>query len=171
MADPFTIIGTTAAILDFAQFVGKIIYTAYSLYDSESSSTPENARLEDVTLKMNQLLDSLQAGEAAISQSNQEESIAQLVAHCRGMGQRIITLLKKTKPKTTSSLRECIRAAMATVWTKSVVSDLKKELGFCVTQLNLHIQAIMRYCRPLCLRAGLGRDLTMSSQIRNQTET
>jgi hypothetical protein len=149
MVDPFTIIGTTSAVLSFAQFAGNVVSTAYGLYSSSSESTEENAGIEDVTRKMTTLLDDLQAQVDSKSQSSQEGSIVHLAAHCRSLGEKIISLLKKTKTKKTKkthSLRECIRATTATVWTKGVISDLRKELEFCMNQLSLHLATIFRYC-------------------------
>ena len=150
MADPFTIISTTSVIISFAQFAGSIISTAYGLYESAAGSTAENDQLEDVTSKMNELLDTLGAQKATKPQSSQEnssqdKSIAELAAICHGLGEKILTLLKKTRVKKTHSVRESIQAAMTTVWTKSVVSNLRKDLEFCTTQLSLHLQTIMRY--------------------------
>lgn len=145
MADPFTIIGTTSAVITFAQFAGNIISTAYSLYESTTDGTAENERLEDVTSKMNQLLDNLSAEKAAKPLSSQDKSIAELAASCHDLGEKILTLLKKTKVQKAHSLRASVRAAMATVWTKSVVNELRKELEFCTAQLSLHLQTIVRY--------------------------
>jgi hypothetical protein len=170
MADPFTIIGTTAAVLSFAQYAGNIILTAYSLYDSATDITAENRRLEDATSELNQLLDDLSTDAVANPQSGQEKSIAELAAASRGLGDRILKLLKKTKVQRSHSVRESIRAAMATVWTKSVVNNLRKDLGFCTTQLSLHLQIIMRYylSAPRPFKAAC--KLTIISQIGNRQE-
>ncbi|KAE9365563.1 hypothetical protein N431DRAFT_563443 [Stipitochalara longipes BDJ] len=143
MADPFTIIGTTSAVISFAQFAGKIISTAYSLYDSTTNSTAQNDRLEDVTSKMNQLLDTLGAQKTAKPQSSQDKSIAELAANCHSLGDKILKLLKETKAKKTHSVRESIRAAMATVWTKNKVENLRRDLDRCINQLTLHLQTII----------------------------
>jgi len=138
MPDPFTIIGTTSAVISFVQFAGNIIVTAHSLYQSTTGSTVENDELEVVTSKMNELLETLRADTG-------DKSIAQLAAICHSLGKKILTLLKRTKVEKAHSVRESIRAAMTTVWTKSVVTELRKDLGLCTTQMSLHLQTVMRY--------------------------
>jgi hypothetical protein len=145
MADPFTIIGTTSAVISFVQFAGGIIAIAYSLYGSTVESTVENAQLEGVTSKMNELLNSLRTEPASRAQSSQETSIYELAAICQGLGEKVLTLLKKTKMKQAHSMRESIRVAMTTVWTRSVVNELREDMRSCTAQLGLHLQAIMRY--------------------------
>ena len=156
MADPFTIIGTTSAVISFVQFAGGIIVTAYSLYESPTDSNSENDQLEDATAKMNQLLDTLIVENAAESQSSHVKSITALATICHILGVKILALLKKTKVKKAHSLRESIRATMITVWTKNKVSELQKDLEFCTTQLTLHLQTIMRYDLNIF---GAGREL------------
>ncbi|KAE9364219.1 hypothetical protein N431DRAFT_388199, partial [Stipitochalara longipes BDJ] len=142
MADPLTIVGTTAAVLDLALFIGEVISTAWELHETASGSTEQNALLEDDTLVLGRLLDTLDASSAA-RQSLEEGRLTHVASHCRKLGQNILELLQKSKSKR-KSRREAIRAALSTVWNKSALDDLRREQAFCMTQLNLHLQSIMR---------------------------
>ena len=142
--DPATIIGTTAAILDFIDDAWKLIRTAYSIYGSVSGSTIENERLEDVTSKMTELSGELQWQGTLQPQSTEDARIADLAEQCRELCQSIIDLLQRTKTKKIHSLRQSLKAAALTIWTKGTIADLQNKLLFCTNQLNTHLTAIMR---------------------------
>jgi hypothetical protein len=144
MADPATIIGTNSAIPDFAVFAGNFMSTAYGLYSSTSGNTEENDKIEDVTRKMTGLLGDLQVPVNTVFQSTQEKTMVQLAVHCHGTGEKILSLLTKTKTMKTHSVHECIRATTATVWTKNVIEGLRHELQLCMILLNLHLVTIFR---------------------------
>lgn len=57
MADPFTIVGATSAVMSFVQFAERVIVTAYMLYKSTTDNTLKNTRLEYVTSEMNRLVE------------------------------------------------------------------------------------------------------------------
>ena len=141
MVDPFTIIGTTAAVLDFTIFAGKVIRTAYILYQSEAGSTVENAKCEEVTLKMTQLLDVLK------SPPDEDENLVSLAGHCHGLCEKILALLGRSKLTRGHSFRDSLKALKAAgfnVWDKSTISDLRKDLHFCTSQVNIHLTVLMR---------------------------
>ena len=140
MADPFTIIGVTAALIDLTVFAGKIVRAAYNAHETASTMTPENEKLEDAIGHLDQLMNKLQAGSA----TSQDPGMVELTIHCQSLGQKIVALLKKTKVKDSQSLRQCIRAAIKTVWVKKDIDELKKELDFCTSQLSLYVQSAMR---------------------------
>lgn len=141
MPDPFSIIGATAALIDLTVYAGKIVRAAYNAHETASTITPENEKLEEAIGHLNQLLDKLAAGSA----TSQDPGMVELTVHCQNLGQKMVALLKKTKVKDNQSLRQCIRAAIKTVWVKKDIDELKKELDLCTSQLGLYIQGAMRY--------------------------
>jgi hypothetical protein len=149
MADPFTIMGTTSAVISFVQLAGNIIGTAHNLYASTTGMSTENEELEVTISKLNQLMDILTSENAADFLSNQEKSIAELGATCGRLGEKLVRLLQKTKAKKAQSVRASLQAAMATIWTKSVIIELRRELGYCTMQLSLYLQMIMSYFVPM----------------------
>lgn len=145
MADAFTIIGTTSAILDFTDYAWKFVRTTGSIYGSISGRTLENERLDVVATKMAELSGTLEKADAVQPRSDEELRIATLAAQCNKLCKIIVDLLKKTTAEKKHSLLHCTRAAMKTVWTKETVADLQGQLTLCTTQLNVHITTALRY--------------------------
>ena len=144
MAEAFAIVGSTAAILQLSQFAGKVIYTACSLYDSASGHTTTNDGIENVTLKLKDLLGDLRTPPGSNVLAGQDERFASLVEHCQSLGDKLLEILTKTKIKKAHSLRECLKAGLDSVWRKGEMDDLRRELESCVNQLGLHLVAIFR---------------------------
>lgn len=146
MAEAFAIVGSTAAILQLSEFAGKVIYTACSLYDSASGHTTTNDGIENVTLKLKDLLGDLRTPPVAGSngQAVQDERFASLVERCQSLGDKLLEILTKSKTKKAHSLRECLKASLNGVWKNSDMDDLRRELESCVNQLGLHLVAVFR---------------------------
>ncbi|KAG4430372.1 hypothetical protein IFR05_014142 [Cadophora sp. M221] len=123
MADPFTIIGATAAIIQLSHFAGKIIQTAYSIYNSTSDQTTSHESIENVTSKLTSLLADLHNG------SSPQD----------GQNQGLPDLAKKTH-----SLRVSLKAGFKTHWMKTDVEALHKELADCQNLLGLYMMNTIR---------------------------
>lgn len=144
MADPFTIIGTTSAILSFVEFSGKVIKTARSLHDSVSGSTQSHERLESVMEQTRGLLAEMKQQQATESGIEVQGDTHIIVENCESLGSDMLKLLEKTKKKKEGKFLDTIRAASNTVWTEGAVKDLQNQHAFCMTILNTHILSVMR---------------------------
>ncbi|KAK0105691.1 hypothetical protein ONS95_004218 [Cadophora gregata] len=144
MADPFSIVGSAAAILQFSEFAGKVIYTACDLYSSVSGHTRTNEGTEKVTLTLQDLLCSLQTQHGSGHPAGQDVAFAELINRCRFLGNKLLLILKKIRTRKGHSLRESLKSGMMTVWKKSEMDDLRRELESCSNQLGLHLVAIFR---------------------------
>jgi len=139
MADPFTIIGTTAAIIDLTICAAKVIKIARDAYKS-GSTTPENENLKAVMDNFVQLMDKLDAQESLGSGMG----TAELITRCRNLAEKIFCLIEKMQPKQSNSVVSSLRAAITTISLNTDVEQLKTELDICMNMLNSHIQNIMR---------------------------
>ncbi|KAK4228722.1 hypothetical protein QBC38DRAFT_474579 [Podospora fimiseda] len=141
MADAFSIIGVTAALIDLTIHAGKVVRIAYSIYKSGTKSSTEDDRLEDFTTKLVHVLDKLKDNSAI--QGSHDANFVSLVDHSKKLGQEVLDLLNAAKPMAGNSIRESIRSTVATIWNEKKIEDLKKELEYCTIQLQVHIQTAM----------------------------
>jgi hypothetical protein len=144
MADPFTIIGTTSAVISFVQFAVEVIHTTHSIYDSKTGSTKEHAEIEKITSKTNELLERLSTEEAAAPRSGRNQVLVDLANACRDLGEEIVETLAQAKAKKSKSVLSNLRAGVKTAMVKSTVKDLQERYNRCISLLNLHLQDTMR---------------------------
>ncbi|KAH7390293.1 hypothetical protein BKA64DRAFT_119842 [Cadophora sp. MPI-SDFR-AT-0126] len=165
MAEAFAIVGATAAILQFSEFAGKVIYTACDLYSSVSGHTQINEGVEKVTLTLKDLLGSLRAQHGSSSQAGQNEHFTSLIDRCRYLGDKLLVILEKTQKRKGQSVRDSLKAGWMTVWKESEMDDLRRELESCVNQLGLHLIAIFRSETGQKLERLLAENLSQKSEI------
>lgn len=148
MIDPWTVIGTTSAVLSFAEFAVAVVKTAVGINKSEDGASEDNKRLSEVTKNGQRLL--AQMSELKASQSGRntltpvEESMLALAEQCRLLGERILKFLEKMQASKEGSFRSSLKAATKEVWYKSTVKGLNEQLHSCRTQLNTHLLAVVR---------------------------
>lgn len=148
MIDPWTVIGTTSAVLSFAEFAFAIVKTAVDINKSEDGASEDNKRLSEVTRNGQQLL--AQMAELRTPQSGKgiltpvEESMLAIAEQCRLLGERIIKFLGKMQASNEGSLRSSLKAAAKEVWYKSTVKGLNEQLHSCRTQLNTHLLVVVQ---------------------------
>ncbi|KAG8161447.1 hypothetical protein KVR01_008434 [Diaporthe batatas] len=145
--DPWTIIGTTSAVLSFAEFAFAIVKTAVDINKSEDGASEDNKRLADVTKNGQELL--AQMSEFKISQAQEptlgptEDSMLATAEQCRLLGEKILKFLDKMQANKEGSLRSSLKAAAKEVWYKSTVKGLNEQLQSCRTQLNTHLLVVV----------------------------
>lgn len=148
MIDPSTIIGTTSAVLSFAESAIAIVKTAVGINKSEDGASEDNKRLSEVTRNGQELLSQMtefktsQAGKPTLTPA--EESMLATAEQCRLFGENILKFLGKMQATNESSFRSSPKAAAKEVWYKSTVKGLNEQLHSCRTQLNTHLLAVVR---------------------------
>jgi hypothetical protein len=153
--DPVSAIGVSAAILQFTEFGWKFVRTAWAIHDTVRGETFQDDKTEDLVGRMEGLLSDLrQKAQATNATSNEQtERIVALAAHCEKLGQSMLQILKKTKT-TTGSFRDCLRAAGRTVFSRSTIVQLQRQLSHCHDQLSLCLLVEMKYAaHPLPSRS------------------
>jgi hypothetical protein len=138
MADPLTIIGTTAAVIDLAKIAWKILDTAYKCYQSESGTLEEDESLEKITTAMNDALGKLSSPQV------KSGSLTPLISRCQAIGEEILGILGKTKGGKDRSFRTSIKVSLAKFWNQEKVERLRTELDHIMVQLGVHLQLITR---------------------------
>lgn len=154
--DPATIIGTTSAVLSFVQFSGRVLTTAWSLYESVAGTLEEHACLEDVTVEMRRLVEGLPKEEwlkiPPRHPQQEKDSLSGLQAvaqKCEELGGEILTLLEKLRidqKKRKGSgkyLLAALKAGAVNVWKKETIKDLRDQLQMCSSNLNTHLVMVL----------------------------
>lgn len=105
--DPATIIGTTAAILSFVHFSGKIISTAVQIHRSASGAGEDNQKFADVIVNFNDRLERLGKDAATFKSkasttgndqalSDAEKQLLATINRCEELAEKITDVLNKT---------------------------------------------------------------------------
>jgi hypothetical protein len=142
MADPLTIIGTTAAVIDLAKLSWNIVNTAYRYYCdvSEGETLDEDQTLEEITRGVKSVLDDL-----SNPRGRYGSSLTTLVSRSKAIGEEILQILEKAKLGEARSLRASMKASLKSIWTKDKVDKLRSELDHIMIQLGVHLQVMTRY--------------------------
>ncbi|KAK1758148.1 hypothetical protein QBC47DRAFT_373811 [Echria macrotheca] len=166
MADPFTAIGTTAAVIDLTKLAWKIVSTAYSCYASGAQASAEDESLEDVIRALRQILDANIGMEMPVRLNDMEstENIDKLRCRCRVIGQEILEILHKSKVGKANSLRAAIKVSLKSIWTEEKIAKLRSELDSITAQLTVHLQVIAR------TETGRKLDLVLKTAKREEEE-
>ncbi|KAK2018671.1 hypothetical protein LZ32DRAFT_687524 [Colletotrichum eremochloae] len=141
MADPWTIVGSASAILTFVEFAGKCVMTAKNLH--QTGRTEDNASIENIMKKMQDLIDRVKLERAGTPTSEAEAGLFAIANQCEDLGRAILKRLHKAI-KNEGSLRETIRASVSSVWNEKEVEDLQNQLQRCMTHFNTQMLALMR---------------------------
>ena len=137
--DPVTIIGLTAAIVQFVEFGTKIV-KRLSDFSNSLDQIPEAFRQVVTILPLiingaRRIQD--QAKSNDISPSTQE-ALLPVLLECRGAAQRLEELLERLLPSTTASSWERKRKALVSLAHDSEVQDIAKALDKYVLVLIFH---------------------------------
>lgn len=140
--DPLTALGLASAVVQFVDFGFKLVKGTSEIYDSATDAAPQDASLEFVTQKLQELTSNLEAG--AGSPHNPDQSRLQALAEeCQSLSAKILALLAKTKAKN-RSLRASAGAAIRTWRYREEKKEIETRLERCQSKLAIQLNALMR---------------------------
>lgn len=147
--DPLTALGVAGNIIQFVEFARSLVSTAYKIHGSETGSSPNNLRLEQVCEALGRLSDRL--GSAAPSpgptlspllQSAPEEdstALRELSQGCKKDCEKLLAILEKLKVKNGSNLLwNSVKAALKTKMEQKAVAELERQLARAEKLMSLH---------------------------------
>ena len=140
MADPFTAIGTTAALIELIKVSWKIVNTAHSCYVSETEAPVEDETLEGIICAMHRSLANLHVP----TQPSAAGDFSGLITRSKAISQEILEILEKSKIERAQSLSASIKVALKNIWTKEKISKLRSGPDSILTQLSVHLQLLAR---------------------------
>jgi len=164
MMDPISALSLSAAILQFVDFGGKVVVTAYKAYQSTDGATQENLTLTELTATLQNFQARLAAPRAPPTQHNADQkAIEELSAKCRDIAADLLELLGGLKVnvkdkglhRTLVSLRQGYRSVLK----KGKIARYEKSLGEIAVQVNGHLLSMTRYVQ-LCLPYSILRSYT-----------
>jgi len=153
MADPLSIIGGTAAIIDLAKCVWKILDTAKTLYDADDQNSAETLRMETVSKEMEETLHRMSAIDTKYRQKYPE--IAPLVDECRKVGEDILKILEKIRPQQQGKVWQAVKGSVRLLLKREQLEKLLRDQNSIKTQLIAALQSVMMYACQFLDRSSL----------------
>jgi hypothetical protein len=138
MADPLSIIGGIAAILDLISFGYKIVSVAADLHDSTGEL--------EVNSEQNVIISDIEAilGNLRPSSSAEKNDFEPLRQRALIIATELKTALDKLKIDGNHSKWKAIKVAMRNIWDKKKVQELDQRLRGLTLELNTHLTANSR---------------------------
>lgn len=138
MADPFTIIGGIAAVLDLISFGYKIISVAAELKDSTGElaiNTERNIIVGDIEIIL---------GNLRPSSADEDYNLGRLRQSSLVIATEFKSALAKLKIDDKIGKWKSIRVALANIWDKKKLQELDSRLRGLTLEVNTHIAANSR---------------------------
>jgi hypothetical protein len=141
--DPVTAVGLASAIISFVPLGIKILQDVQEIKDSIDGSVAHNEVREAVVQEMLTVTAKLKRNRERGQVAPEYEKLYDLASRCEVLSQKVLTLLEKVKPKTSTASAKYYSAYK--VWRKeSEIKDLEKSLGSCREQLILGLLDLMK---------------------------
>jgi hypothetical protein len=142
--DPASIIGVTAAVLDFLDHGVKVVSVAKNIYDSASGKSVDLERMEQLCREMRELAQRLSSSSDEDPGTPAQKSLSSLAKQCLVTTDDIIELLVKCTAKSTRSLGPSLVAAVKSIIKKDKIDLWQRRLASTQVSLNTALLAVMR---------------------------
>ncbi|KAG7404039.1 hypothetical protein Forpe1208_v015750 [Fusarium oxysporum f. sp. rapae] len=140
--DPVTAVGLASAIISFVPLGIKILQHVQEMKDSIDGSVAHNEVREAVVQEMLTVTAKLKRNRERGQVAPEYEKLYDLASRCEVLSQKVLALLEKVKPKTSTTSAKYYSAYK--VWRKeSEIKDLEKSLSSCREQLVLGLLDLM----------------------------
>lgn len=114
MLDPLNGIGLAASIVQFLEFVGRVVADGYSAYQSHSGATEQNTRIEIVVRDLHQFSSTFQVGSTGHGLlSDDEQALHGLRVQCYYLAEHLLTELEGLKVRSHGRLRSFVAMGKA----------------------------------------------------------
>ena len=137
-------ISLVGSIVQFMDFVGKLISNSAQLYDSGKDVLPENAEIDTVVNHLTGLNGRIK--DAATSTGDEE--LQKLCQSCSAVAQELLAALDKVRVNGERSKWKSIIKAVQNTWSKEDIVRLEKRLARFREVLNLQVAMNIRYASP-----------------------
>lgn len=148
--DPLTATSTAAAILQLADFTGKVLSRSQELYKSAKGALVEHEELFFVTTRFNKLLTELKVGprghDDESSQAFRRSEIYLVVRDAANATNELLQLLNQlARVPGTSQRWKSVRQAVATLWKEDKLRNLEKRVERYREQVSLALMHDLRF--------------------------
>lgn len=141
--DPASIIGVTAAALQFAECGWKFALTAKRLYDSKPDDPGSLQDLDAISQEVDSVSSQLSSKASLLSSHKNNDSLRSL-SECKRMAAEIADLVRDCCPKERGKFGQSIIAAAKTMLKKDRIEALERRLSSYQDLLSLQLVAMMR---------------------------
>ena len=142
--DPISIIGVTAAALQFAEHGWKFTVLAKSLYDSKADNHATLKHLDIITKELDALYIQLSSEASKISSRKTNSSLRSLSSQCKRMADDITKIVRDCCPKERGKFAQALVAAAKAMLNKDKIETLERQLSSYQDLLSLQLIATMR---------------------------
>jgi hypothetical protein len=146
--DPFTALGLAGNLVQFVDFLYKLLSESKSLYASSSGVSAENVILEtvakDLSLLSAKLATPPSGGLVQRRSSQAGEELRILASLCQDVTKQLLGALEELKIKSPDKRWKSFLQALKTVWRKEKIEELAKRVDRAQRQLNTRLLAMMR---------------------------
>ena len=136
--EPLSALGLASNLVQLVDFTCKLFGGAVAIYKSSSGSGKENAVLHVIAADLSNL-----AINIADSPQHSYE-LRRLTAEGRGISQELLQALQKLRLQGQKSKWKSFIVALKEAWNHDKVNEIANRLSILQSQLNLHIQVIIR---------------------------
>lgn len=141
--DPVSALGLASAVVAIVDFSWKLVTGAWEIHQSLEGATAENAHLEDVTGRLESLMQALTADVPVKTAA--ERNILHLAKECKQDAETLRALLMEMKaPGRRRSLWKSLNAKWKTVLNKREVAQLKVRIQESRDNIQVHIISMLQ---------------------------
>lgn len=141
--DPVSALGFASAVVAIVDFSWKLVTGAWEIHQSLEGVTAENAHLEDVTGRLESLMQALTAG--APNETKAEKNIVNLAQQCQQDAAVLRALLMEMKvPGRRRSLWKSLNAKWKSILNEREVVQLKTRIQERRETIQVHIISILK---------------------------
>lgn len=147
--DPLAATSTAAAILQLAEFTGKVLSRSQELYKSAKGALVEHEELSSVTKMFDKLLTELRVGRDRQNNASKRLELHVVVDEAQVVTNELLELLRQLASVPGTSQRwKSIRQAVKTVWQEDKLRNLEKRVDRYREQVSLALMYDLRYASP-----------------------
>ncbi|KAK7923596.1 hypothetical protein PG985_007667 [Apiospora marii] len=147
--DPFAAMGAASAIITFLDFGATLVKTAKEIHASASGASKDNADLEDLTKRMEELSLNLKPTKNRSHMTIIERDLMDVCTKCDDLSADLLKVLSDVKPKTPGSKRSNLAATFRTFMNASRLKALGLKLQEYRSLLQIQLGKMTRLVQAL----------------------
>lgn len=142
--DPFLALGVAGNIIQFIDFVTKIIHAAADIRGSAAVAAEEDSDIITSTTRLESFVARLEISKPASRLDDEEVELNILASECKRMSEDLLKFVKGLQASDPTSKRESLAAALKSVWKKPEKERMERRLEKCKSTLGLYLSDLSR---------------------------
>jgi hypothetical protein len=144
--DPISALGLAGNLVQFVDFLFKLVSESRGIYKSATGALNEHAFLEKIAVDLSKLSDSLPSTTLGVTGSSSlvGHDILDLAAECKDVSRRLLGALEEIKVKGSHRRWKSFVQALKSVWKREEIEELTRRLDRIQNLLNTRLLAMMK---------------------------